>query len=210
MNKEILVPGLVGILIGVVLTLGFSSMGSGMMGRGSSMMDSGNSATNGNQMMASIDAHFIEQMIPHHEDAITMAGIALEKSERSEIKRLAEDINRTQSAEIQQMQNWYRDWFGKDVPDAFANTDHGMGSGSIHMGMMGDATDMESLESSTDFDKAFIEEMIPHHQMAVMMAQMLEQSTDRPEMKQLAKEIIAAQTKEIESMREWYREWYGE
>ena len=58
--------------------------------------------------------------------------------------------------------------------------------------------------------KAFIEEMIPHHQMAVMMAQMLANATNRSEMKQLAQSIIDAQTREINSMREWYRQWYGQ
>ena len=59
-------------------------------------------------------------------------------------------------------------------------------------------------------DSHFIEQMIPHHQMAVMMAQMLQQSTIRPEMKQLAKDIIEGQTREINSMRDWYRQWYGQ
>jgi len=87
--------------------------------------------------------------------------------------------------------------------------DHGMGRGtvSIHMGMMGDETDMTRLEQAEDFDKVFIEEMIPHHQMAVMMATMLERGTNRLEMKQLAKDIKEAQTKEINQMREWYKNW---
>ena len=50
--------------------------------------------------------------------------------------------------------------------------------------------------------------MIPHHQMAVMMANMLASSTNRPEMKKLAQDIIIAQTKEINQMREWYKAWY--
>jgi uncharacterized protein (DUF305 family) len=49
--------------------------------------------------------------------------------------------------------------------------------------------------------------MIPHHQMAVMMAQMLRSGTDRPELQQLADEIIAAQDKEIEQMQVWLGEW---
>lgn len=204
MNKETLGVGLVGVLIGVILTVFLVPTWGGMMGYRSMK---GNFSNN---MAGSMDAQFIEQMIPHHEDAITMAGIALVKAQHSEIKQLAQDINRTQSEEIEKMKNWYRDWYGKEVPDIFASTGHGMGSGRMHMGMMGDATDMERLETTTDFDRAFIEEMIPHHQMAVMMAQMLERTTNRPEMKQLAKDIIEAQTQEINSMRDWYRQWYGQ
>lgn len=208
MNKETLVASLMGVTIGIILTFAFTPLWGGMMGSINPMMKSTTTTNmNGNQMMGSIDAHFIEQMIPHHDDAIAMAGIALEKAEHAEIKQLAQDINRTQTDEIKKMKSWYRDWLGKDVPDASAATGHSMGSGSMHGGMMGDATDMDRLQNTVDFDKAFIEEMIPHHQMAVMMAQMLERSTERAEMKQLAKDIIEAQTTEIEQMRSWYRQW---
>ena len=58
------------------------------------------------------------------------------------------------------------------------------------------------------FDKAFIDDMIPHHQGAVEMAQLVLTSTDRPELKKLAQEIIDAQTKEIKMMQEWQKEWF--
>ena len=52
--------------------------------------------------------------------------------------------------------------------------------------------------------------MIPHHQMAIMMATMLLQGTERGEMKALAQAIINAQSKEIDQMRSWYRSWYAQ
>ena len=202
MNKDIVVPGLVGAFIGIVFTVFASPMWGGTMGYTNSMMGFGKS------MRGSIDSHFIEQMIPHHEDAITMADLALEKAEHQEIVLLAQDIKRTQSNEIKKMQDWYKEWYGKEVSDTFLGTGHSMGSGMMHGGMMGDETDSRQLQYAAYFDKAFIEEMIPHHQMAVMMAEMLERTTNRAEMKQLAKDIIEAQTKEINSMRSWYKEWY--
>lgn len=158
----------------------------------------------------SIDAHFIEQMIPHHEDAITMAEIARIKAKRQEIKDLAEAIITAQTNEINEMKQWYKDWYGTEVPqDEEVMGGHGMmGSGGMHMGMMGDETDMTSLENAQDFDKAFIEEMIPHHQMAVMMASMLRNGTQREEMKTLADNIVSSQTDEIDQMRTWYSTWY--
>ena len=78
----------------------------------------------------------------------------------------------------------------------------------MHGGMMGGQTpDIESLKNATNFDEAFLQEMIPHHQMAVMMAQMLLSGTNRPEMKQLGQDIITAQEAEIEQMRSWLAEW---
>lgn len=58
------------------------------------------------------------------------------------------------------------------------------------------------------FDQAFISEMIPHHQGAVEMAELVLTSTDRPELKKLAQEIIDAQTKEIKMMQEWQTTWF--
>ncbi len=207
MNNQLAYGGL-GLLIGVLATwLVFVNTGNNfnwpaMMGSAPADRQMGN--------FTQIDAHFIEQMIPHHEDAITMSNLALEKAKRPEIKQLAQSIISSQSAEIEQMKDWYRDWFGRDVASGNeVMMHHGMMSGAgFHMGMMGDASDTDRLANAADFDKAFIEEMIPHHQMAVMMASMLKQGTERAEMQQLADNITEAQTSEINQMRQWHNAWY--
>ena len=209
MSKEILY-GLGGIIIGLIVgvllaqnAVNYNRTGMmGMMG----MRYQSNSAVS-----STMDAHFIEQMIPHHEDAITMAEIALEKAKRQEIKTLAQNIVDSQSKEINQMKDWYKDWFGKEPSTGVeVMGQHGMmgTTSTMHMGMMGNETDMERFENATDFDRAFIEGMIPHHQMAVMMANMLKDGSNRTEMKKLASDIITAQTKEINDMRSWYQSWY--
>lgn len=158
---------------------------------------------------ATMDAHFIEQMIPHHEDAITMAELALTRAQRPEVKQLAQNIIDSQGTEIEQMRGWYKDWFGRELPTGDeVMTQHGMmGSEGMHMGMMGNESDVQRLEEAIDFDRAFVEHMIPHHQMAVMMASMLKNGSQRPEMRQMADDIIAAQTAEIDQMREWLQLW---
>lgn len=181
----------------------------GMMdGRGRNAAEVGRYA--GLMTPGSVDRHFIEQMIPHHEDAVLMAEMALEQAQRPEVRTLAQDIITAQESEISRMNQWYREWYGEDVPRTDGQMGmHGMmGRGSMHMGMMGNDTDMDRLSVAQDFDKAFIEEMIPHHQMAVMMASMLKAGTNRGEMKQLADNIITSQTKEIQDMRRWYQTWY--
>jgi uncharacterized protein (DUF305 family) len=208
MNNNQLKYGLIGAVIGgisvwLLMTTVFSSNNTGMMNYKTNTQGS-------MQTSNGIDAHFIEQMIPHHEDAITMAKLAQTKSQRPEVKELANNIIDSQGKEINQMKDWYKTWFSKEVPqDNQVMNQHGMmgTSNSTHMGMMGDASDMTNLEKSTDFDRAFVEEMIPHHQMAVMMASMLKNGTERPEMKKLTDDIIAAQTKEIDQMRQWLKNW---
>lgn len=196
---------IIGILIG---GLGVWALTSSNIRLGSYQMMNSNSRSV-MQNANNIDAHFIEQMIPHHEDAITMSKIAQTKATKPEIKQLAQDIIESQQKEIDQMKAWYKDWYGKEAPSGgSAMMGHNMmGGSSMHMGMMGDQTDIERLENAADFDREFVEEMIPHHQMAVMMAQMLKSGTNREEMKKLADDIISAQNKEIEMMRQWLTEW---
>ena len=58
------------------------------------------------------------------------------------------------------------------------------------------------------FDLRFINAMIPHHQGAVTMAEDALSKSKRPEIKQLAQEIVKAQEAEIEQMQEWRQAWY--
>lgn len=64
-------------------------------------------------------------------------------------------------------------------------------------------------KTGDDLDRAFIDEMIVHHEGAVEMAQILLQGTERPELIQLGSEIITAQMAEIEMMRQWRSAWFG-
>ena len=58
-----------------------------------------------------------------------------------------------------------------------------------------------------EFDKAFIAEMIVHHQGAVDMAQLAESNAKHEEIKKMSREIISAQEAEIEVMKRWQSEW---
>lgn len=63
-------------------------------------------------------------------------------------------------------------------------------------------------KSGDEFDQAFIDEMIEHHQGAINMARLAEQNAKHQEIKDLAKDIIEAQTKEIQIMNQWKADWY--
>lgn len=165
--------------------------------------------------MMQMDRHFIERMISHHRDAIDMAKLALEKSKKTEIKKMAQDIITTQTAEIEMMKKWYKEWFGTDVPDKPTKSDpKGKNMEMMKKGMM--MMDMghemmggtiKDLKDAADFDKAFLEMMIRHHKMAVMMSSMILDSK-KPEMRKLGKDIIVTQSGEIEMMIKWYQGWY--
>ena len=59
------------------------------------------------------------------------------------------------------------------------------------------------------FERAFLEQMIMHHQMAVMMAEPVTRQATHDELKTLARTIIEAQTAEIQQMQTWLRDWYS-
>ncbi len=192
MNKNILAVVVVGILLG---------FGGGYVLWGTTPFQSGgHMMQNGSAMGQNIDQHFIAQMIPHHEGAIAMAQVALERSKRPEILSLANGIIEAQEKENADMRAWYQEWFGSVPPS--------MGGHGMHMdGMEGDNGALEAV-SAAEFDREFIQQMLPHHEMAIMMAQMLAAATERAEMKQLADNIITSQSREITMMRSWLAAWY--
>lgn len=162
----------------------------------------------GQMMMGDIDQHFIVMMIPHHEGAVDMAELALTRAQHPEIKQLAEAIIRDQNREIEQMQTWYQEWYESEVPDMpgrMMGRNSGQRMMGMHSTMMGD---LETLSNADDFDQEFIRQMIPHHQMAVMMAQMVVDTANQPEIRELAQTIIESQTAEINQMQQWNQEWY--
>jgi len=168
----------------------------------------------GNQSM---DQHFIVMMIPHHDGAIAMADLALTRAKRPEIKELAKSIRASQTRENAQMRAWYRKWYGKDVPNWGPGKgwgwQNGMGMG-LGMGMGGGmgmrgGTNLSALSAAPDFARAFIEQMIPHHQMGVMMASMAQTNSQHPELRSLQQAMVRVQSDEIQQMEQWYRSWYG-
>jgi uncharacterized protein (DUF305 family) len=62
--------------------------------------------------------------------------------------------------------------------------------------------------ADANYDLRFIDSMIPHHQGALVMAQEVLEKSKRPELIKLAKNIIAAQNKEIVQMKQWRKQWY--
>jgi uncharacterized protein (DUF305 family) len=90
-----------------------------------------------------------------------------------------------------------------------------MGSGMMNGDMMGGGMMSDGMmnvgptEASAPFDQRFLDQMIIHHQSAVMSAQMMIADSARPELRDLAQRIIGGQQREIDQMRQWRQDWYG-
>lgn len=150
------------------------------------------------------DEQFLAAMIEHHQGAIDMAKIALERAEHTEVRQLSEDIVAAQQAEIEQMRAWQREWCGAEATPG-GHAGHGMSAEEMGMDV-----DLDELRRAEPFDRAFLEAMIRHHEGAVRMAEQIRSSTERPELRELADDIVSTQRAEIERMRAWLADWYGQ
>ena len=167
---------------------------------------SGCGGDDSDDMSTSFDRQFIDMMVPHHQSAMEMAEIAQQRGEHAEIRTLAGEIIREQGEEIAQMKAWRRQWFGSDETPPM--DDMPMLPGMDHSEMRDTTQTLAMLQTAQPFDRAFIDEMIMHHQTAIEAAQIALQKGERAEIRTLAGQIITAQQREIEQMRAWRAQWY--
>lgn len=144
------------------------------------------------------DVSFAQGMIPHHQQALEMAGLAADRASSAQVKDLAARIEKAQDPEIKTMTGWLKGW-GEDVPESMPGMDH-----SAHSGMAGmmDPGDMEKLEkaSGKEFDTMFLTMMVEHHEGAVEMATTEKSKGEYTDAKSMADDIVTAQNAEIEEM----------
>ena len=152
-----------------------------------------------------IDGAFLTAMVPHHQAAVDMAELAGARAKRPEIRQLAGEIVEAQNGEMQDMTLAHQRIFGEPLPTG-GMAHGGLGLSEDEMGM---SMDMRGLETAREFDRTFIDMMIRHHQGAIRMARAQLERGEDPELKQLARAIVAAQSREIKQMNTWRRSWYG-
>ena len=158
---------------------------------------------------AELDLRFIDAMTPHHQGAVVMAKEAQQKSKRPEIKKLAADIIKAQDKEIAQLKQWRTAWYPKAPSTPMAwhqEMNHSMAMSEAQIKAM--RMDMALGPADADFDKRFLDAMIPHHDGAVVMAQEALAKSKRPEIQKLAQDIISSQETEIKQMQQWQQAWY--
>lgn len=129
------------------------------------------------------DIAFLSQMISHHQAAVEMAEQALRTAEKPETKQEAQKVVDAQTREIAQMTGWLKEWYRAEPSkeqQALVNAD---------------MKDMMSMPVTSD--AMFFEMMVPHHHGAIDMSELVPERSERPEMKQLAQQIIRDQKAEI-------------
>lgn len=167
---------------------------------GSQGQDSTTSSTNVSTLAsrASTSSHnaadvmFAQMMVPHHQQALTMAKMADSRATSPEVKQLAAAIEAAQQPEIDKMNGWLEAW---DSSSMGMSMDHGM------TGMMSES-DMDKLANmaGSEFDRMWLEMMTEHHNGAIAMASNELKNGQNADALGLAAGIVVTQTAEVRQM----------
>lgn len=145
------------------------------------------------------DVTFAQMMIPHHEQAVEMADLALAPAAGAgtDVTALATRIKAAQAPEIATMSGWLSAW-GAEADDDMG----GMHHGASMPGMMSDE-DMAALGDARGdaFDRMWLTMMVAHHEGALTMADDVLGTTQDPQVRTLAETVVAGQTAEIATMK---------
>ncbi len=154
-----------------------------------------------NSSYSPADVQFMQDMIPHHHQALEMAALVADRTNRQELIDVAGRINASQNDEIEFMQEWLAER-GEHVPEPTA---HDAMHTSHAMAGMATPEQMAELAASqgSDFDRLFLQLMITHHEGAVtMVEELLEQpgAAYDPVLFEFTNEVTNSQSTEIERM----------
>jgi uncharacterized protein (DUF305 family) len=178
-----------------------SSAGSGMMGHG----DHGSmpaTPDHGAGMMhgADFDLMYIDMMIPHHESIIALAEVAQHELTHSRLIEVTQAIEATQQGEIEHLRQLRDAWYPGAAPVSMDQmmTLPGVGSDMMVMEQQMSAEwQVQTFCAAEDKDLAFIEQVIPHHQMAIDTSEAAVAMANHPELIEIAQQVITAQQAEI-------------
>lgn len=170
----------------------------------------------------SVEVGFAQDMSTHHLQAVTMAGIARDRTTDPEIKQLSFDIERTQLEQVGRMKGWLMLW---DQPEQAIGAPmkwmtepmagHGAMSGgstapssvnpaggALMPGMATD-TDLKKLRSLSgrEFDVYFLQLMLRHHEGGTSMAQYATAHSTLPALQALVRSILTSQGAEVDQIK---------
>ncbi|WP_374772698.1 DUF305 domain-containing protein [Streptomyces sp. NBC_01310] len=149
------------------------------------------------------DHAYVQRMIEHHRQALTMSALAPQRAAADGVKRLADRITAAQKPEIGAMQKW----LARHPTPSAGSGGHGQGhdQGHDHGAMPGMATEQQLKElteaKGTDFDRLFLKLMTAHHEGALTMAGEALAGGNNIAVEEMANEVVATQSAEIHRMR---------
>ena len=160
-------------------------------------MNKTSNTMNNAKMNGDFDYDFANLMIMHHQMAIDMSRVQIEKGSDKNIKDMANGIVVAQEIEIREMQQFIQNY---KIPKTNNQTSNSYKIATEMKSMM---DKMNSIKMTDNIDKDYVAMMIPHHESAVTMAKQQLQFGTQNSMVDLAKNIIEDQTFEINEFKKW-------
>lgn len=149
-----------------------------------------------------LETTFMAGMIHHHQMAIDMAELELQKGTSPKVRALAQRIIDDQQRETAQMTRWLQQWYGLAPEQALAQSPARelleQMSAEMHPRMM---EPLMAAAPGRATDLAFLRLMIPHHRMAIMEADAARPGTKHQKLKELEMSISRSQAREIKYMQ---------
>jgi uncharacterized protein (DUF305 family) len=167
----------------------------------SAHMKHGDMTSSPNAAKAPYDLQFIDTMSAHHKSAIEMAQLVESRSSHDELKQLAKKVIDDQQKEIKQLTEWKQKWYPNEGEAM------NMKMPGMMESMKGMSMDKLANAKGDEFDRMFLDMMAKHHQGAIKMAKDAQKKGKHDEVKSLAQQVVDAQTKEVEQMKQWMKEW---
>ena len=152
-----------------------------------------------------LEITFLAEIIPHHQAAIEMSQLELERGASPDIRTHAENIIANQEHQIDQFTRWLEEWYGLTPGEAMAQAPE---EAQEEMKVLEEKTQMmieelSAVEAGEGFDVAFVQKMIPHHQAGII--ELLEPQSRAPhaQLRVAATAGITTQQAQVADFRTW-------
>lgn len=175
----------------------------GAPGKPTKTLSAAEAATIAQNSYSQDDVRFMQDMIPHHQQAVEMSALVEERTNNSDVVDIAGRIDASQADEIDFMRGWLTDR-GENSPSEHAHHDTHMSHEMMGMATPEQMADLAAADG-TDFDELFLSLMVTHHEGAVTMVKdLLKQpgSAYDPVLYEFVNDIVNDQTAEIERMND--------
>ena len=150
------------------------------------------------KMTGDFDLDFANMMIVHHQSAIDMSQVEIDKGTDAQIRTMAQNIITAQNSEIGHLQAFIK---GYKIPET-KKPNQGMHN-ELDETMKAMMDNMNNLQMTGNSDKDFVSMMIVHHESAVKMAGDELSHGKQYEVKKMAQKMVEDQSKEISEFKAW-------
>ncbi|WP_270240761.1 DUF305 domain-containing protein [Kocuria marina] len=152
-----------------------------------------------------LEITFLAEIIPHHRAAIEMSQLELERGVSPDIRTHAENIIANQQHQIDQFTRWLEEWYGLTPEEAMAQVP---AEAQEEMKILEEETQMmieelSAVEAGDDFDVAFVQKMIPHHNSGIIEFLEPQSRAVHPQLRVAATAGITTQQAQVADFRTW-------